>query len=126
MTKRRLQDFEHKHGRSRSLTPYSIWGTGKDFQGQPDRGGAYAGTRLHDRECCAGGRVGMQFGVILQIAFLLSSAALIFNVQMEVDMEYVKSAAAECDQVSVEHASSWVALKGPWRQACARVGGREG
>ena len=27
--------------------------------------------------------------------------------------------------VSVYHASSWVALKAPWRQPCARDGGRE-
>jgi hypothetical protein len=28
--------------------------------------------------------------------------------------------------VSVDHASAWVALKGSWRRASARVGGREG
>jgi len=47
--------------------------------------------------------------------------------QAEVDVQYVKSSdGAVVVTVSVDHASSWVALKGPWRHAGARVGGRDG
>jgi hypothetical protein len=125
MTKRRVQDLGHNRSRRQSLTPKSIWGTGKDLQGPPDRGGAYAGTRSRGHVYRAGGRFGKQYGIILHVAFLLSAAGFGFDMQAEVGMEYVKSMAADARGfVSVEHASSWVALKGPWRQACARVGGR--
>jgi hypothetical protein len=74
----------------------------------------------------AGGRFGVRILEGLRITLLLSAFASIGALKWEIGVDYVKSKGLGAMSVSVYHASAWVALKGPWRQACGRVSGREG
>ena len=111
------------------MTPANFWGAGKDFQRPPVGDGAGTGTRSRGR---ASGRAVGQPGRGRRLArraahWLMAVGAALGFLQKEVEVQYVKSLdGTTAWTVSVDHASSWVALKGPWRHACARVGGREG
>jgi hypothetical protein len=85
---------------------------------------AGTGTRSRGLKSYAGGRFGARILVGLRIALLLSTFVCVGGWKWEVGVEYVKSRGLGARTVSVDHASAWVALKGPWRQACGRVSGR--
>jgi hypothetical protein len=125
ITKRRVQDAVNRNGRPQPQTPNKFWEAGKDLQGWPVGDDAGTGTRSRG-EGRAGGRLGTRVVGGLRIAVLLAFFGVGGAWHMEGRMEYVKSTWQASGSVSVDHASAWVALKGPWRQACARVGGREG
>jgi hypothetical protein len=124
-----VQGLEIRCAGRQPLTPVKLWGAGKDFQRPPDGDGAGTGTRSRGRG--SGGSTG-QLGCTRRPArrvarWLISVLAAIGLFLEDVEVQYVKSpSGAVAWTVSVDHASSWVALKGPWRHACARVGGREG
>jgi hypothetical protein len=109
-------------------TPNNFWGAGKDSLGRPSCGDADTGTRSRNENHSAGGRSGKRFRALIRTArrFLAAFAAFL-ALQSEVTVAYVRSGSGSTVvTVSVDHASSCVALKGPWRHACARVRGREG
>ena len=85
---------------------------------------AGTGTRSRGLKCRAGGRLGSRFLAGLRLALLLGTFVCVGGWKWEVGVEYVKSEVLGAGPVSVDHASAWVALKGPWRQACGRVSGR--
>jgi len=126
--KRRVHDATHRHGSLQPSTPKKFWGAGKDSQRRPVGGDAGTGTRSRGGICRAGGRLGSRHHGCSRIPRLVLAALAFLAVsQVEVNVEYVDfGRVGAYMSVSVDHASSWVALKGTWRQACARVGGREG
>ena len=105
-----------------------FWGAGKDSLGRPSGGDAGTGTRPRGGTRRAGGRLGSRHHGCSRIPRLvLAALASVALAHLEGGVEYVKYEWGGASMsVSVDHASSWVALKGQWRQACARVGGREG
>jgi hypothetical protein len=122
--KRRGQDVERANGRHRPLTPNKIWEAGKDHQGRPVGGDAGTGTRSRGLKGHAGGRLGTSILAGLYVTLLLGAPVCTGSWEWEVGVEYVKYRGLAYGAVSVDHASAWVALKGPWRQACGRVSGR--
>ena len=84
------------------------------------------GAQSRGRKPRVTGRPGSRWVVVLGLAIAL---AALTAVQGRLELYYVKSMNEVLVvklNVSVEHGSSCVALKGPWRHANARVGGREG
>jgi hypothetical protein len=121
ISKRRGQDQGDRHGRPQPSTPKKFWEAGKGLQGRPDCDDADAGTRSRG-ECHVVGRLGKRVAVGFRIAVVLGIVCSGGFCHLEGRMEYVKLIRPSA--VSVYHASAWVALKGPWRHARARVGGR--
>ena len=128
VTKRGVHDEGRARGGHQPSTPINFWGAGKDLLGRRACGDADTGTRSRNENRFAGGRFGARFLAGLRIARrFLAAVACIGFLQTEVDVSYLKSGSgAVVMHVSVDHASSCVALMGPWRHARARVGGREG
>ena len=124
ITKRRVQDLGLRHGRPQPSTPIKFREAGKGLQGWPVGDDADTGTRSHSLQNRAGGRSGARILAGLRITLLLGAFASIGGLQWEIAVDYVKLKGSGAETVSVDHASAWVALKGPWRQACGRVSGR--
>ena len=126
ITKRRVQDLGFRHGRPQPSTPNKFREAGKGLQGWPVGDDADTGTRSHG-ERRAGGRLRKRVAIAFRVAVVLAILCGSNAWHLEGRVEYVKSwRPRSLGSVSVDHASAWVALKGPWRHARARVGGREG
>ena len=124
--KRRVSDTRRVNGRPQPSTPDKFWEAGKGHQGRPRGDDADTGTRLRGLRNRAAGRSGARILEGLRITLLLGALTSLGGLRWEFDVDYVKSREVSGGAVSVDHASAWVALKGPWRQACGRVSGREG
>jgi hypothetical protein len=122
--KRRGQDSNRAGGRPQPSTPKNLWEAGKGPQGRPVGDDADTGTRSGGVDFRPGGRFGARVLVALRIAVLSAAFVFVKAGHLEMDVEYVKSIQADAGPVSVDHASAWVALKGPWRLARGRVSGR--
>jgi hypothetical protein len=124
ISKRRVQDQDDRHGRPQPSTPKKFWEAGKGLQGRPLCDDADTGTRSRGERCVAG-NLGKQLAVVFRVAVVLALICSRGVCQLEGRLEYVKyMGSGSFSAVSVYHASAWVALKGPWRHARARVGGR--